>query len=69
MNRTLAALILLAASIVLIPSNASAWVCRAVGFGSGGIAHSFSVEHAKWLALRRCERGAFLLCTIAWCRP
>jgi hypothetical protein len=56
--------------LALSPSEASAWACRADGVGSTGFGRGFSVERAKFVALRRCERGSFLhVCTITWCRP
>ena len=60
-----AALLLAAAS-----SEASAWVCRATGLGSGGLARSYSVVDAKLWALRRCEHHSPVpVCTILWCHP
>ena len=51
-------------------SEASAWVCRAVGIGSVGYGRSFSVIDAKLVALRRCENESPIpVCTILWCRP
>jgi hypothetical protein len=51
-------------------SEASAWVCRAAGLGSGGLGRSYSIIDAKLLALRRCEHYSPLpVCTILWCRP
>jgi hypothetical protein len=51
-------------------SLATAWVCRAVGLGSGGYGRSFSVIYAKLIALRRCENYSPIpVCTILWCRP
>jgi len=68
MRGILAALAIAAA--LLAPSEASAWVCRAVGVGSAGTGYGYSVVRAKWVALRRCERGSPLhVCTILWCRP
>jgi hypothetical protein len=67
MRGTLAALAIAAA--LLAPSEASAWVCRAVGVGASGTGYSYSVVRAKLVALRRCERASMLhICTIAWCR-
>jgi len=54
---------------LLAPSEASAWVCRAVGVGAAGTGYGYSVERAKFVALRRCERRSMLhVCTIQWCR-
>ena len=54
---------------LLAPSEASAWVCRAVGVGAAGTGYGYSVERAKFVALRRCERRSMPpVCTILWCR-
>ena len=67
MRRILATLVIAVA--LLAPSEASAWVCRAVGVGAAGVGHGYSVERAKFAALRRCERRSMLhICTIQWCR-
>ena len=63
---------LLAATLLLAAAStdASAWVCRAVGAGSGGWARSASIIDAKLFALRRCERNSLVpVCTLTWCRP
>ena len=63
MKRTLASLVVAAALLSVASSEASAWVCRAVGIG-------YSVIDAKLIALRRCENYSPLpICTILWCRP
>jgi hypothetical protein len=68
MRAILATLAITAA--LLAPSEASAWTCRAVGVGAAGVGYGFSVERAKFAALRRCERASMLnICTIQWCRP
>lgn len=63
----------LAAAMVLLSAastDASAWVCRAIGAGSGGVARSASIIDAKLFALRRCERNSVVpICTLTWCRP
>jgi hypothetical protein len=70
MKALLATVLLASAMLALAPSEASAWVCRADGFGSSGRGQSRYVEYAKYLALRRCEyRAAFHICTIRYCRP
>ena len=70
MGRTLASLVLAASLLSVASSEASAWVCRAVGVGSGGWGRGISVANAKFQALRRCEhRGPVPVCTILWCRP
>ncbi|MEA2988669.1 MAG: hypothetical protein QOG83_1380 [Alphaproteobacteria bacterium] len=57
------------AAALLGPSEASAWVCRAVGVGAAGVGHGPSAERAKYVALRRCEHGSILnVCTIQYCR-
>jgi hypothetical protein len=70
MGRVLAPLFVAAFLISLASSEASAWVCRAAGVGSGGWARSRSIIDAKRGALRRCEHHSPLpACTILWCRP
>jgi hypothetical protein len=70
MGRILASLVVAAALLTLASSEASAWVCRAAGLGSGGWARSYNVVDAKIWALRRCERNSPVpVCTILWCRP
>jgi hypothetical protein len=70
MGRILASLVLAASLLSVASSEASAWVCRAVGVGSGGWGRSASIVDAKLQALRRCEhRSPVPVCTILWCRP
>jgi hypothetical protein len=70
MGRILASLILAASLLSVASSEASAWVCRASGLGSGGWGRSVSVVDAKLWALRSCERRSPVpVCTILWCRP
>jgi hypothetical protein len=70
MGRILASLIIAAALMSVAKSEASAWVCRATGVGSGGWARSASIIDAKLWALRRCERNSPVpVCTLLWCRP
>jgi hypothetical protein len=70
MGRILASLVVAASLLSVASSEASAWVCRAVGVGSGGMGRGISVADAKFQALRRCEhRGPVPVCTILWCRP
>ena len=70
MGRLIASVAIAAALMSAGTSEASAWVCRATGLGSGGWARSASVIDAKFWALRRCEhRSPVPVCTILWCRP
>jgi hypothetical protein len=70
MGRILASLLVAASLLSVASSEASAWVCRAAGLGSGGCWRSYSIIDAKLLALRRCEHYSPLpICTILWCRP
>ena len=70
MGRILLSLAAGALLLVAASSEASAWVCRAAGVGSGGWAHSPSIIDAKLFALRRCERNSPVpVCTLLWCRP
>ena len=58
------------AAVLAVPTQASAWVCRADGIASSGTGYGRSVERAKVTALRRCENGTklpFPLCTIRSC--
>jgi hypothetical protein len=70
MGRIIASLVVAAALLSLAPSDASAWVCRATGVGSGGWGRSVSIIDAKLWALRSCEhRSPVPICTLLWCRP
>ena len=70
MRGIFATAVVAASLLALNPSEASAWACRADGVGSTGFGRGFSAERAKYIALRRCERGSLMhVCTIAWCRP
>jgi hypothetical protein len=70
MVRILASLAVATTMLAGASSEASAWVCRATGLGSGGWARSVNVVDAKIWALRRCERNSPIpVCTILWCRP
>jgi hypothetical protein len=68
MGRILASFLVAASLLAAASSEASAWVCRATGLGSGGFARSYSIIDAKFWALRRCERhGLVPVCTLLWC--
>ena len=70
MRQTLASLVVATSLLSVASSEASAWVCRAIGLGSGGWGRSYSVIDAKLIALRRCENYSPIpVCTILWCRP
>jgi hypothetical protein len=70
MGRVLVSLVVAASLLSVASSEASAWVCRAAGLGSGGWGRSYSIVDAKLWALRRCEHYSPLpVCTILWCRP
>ena len=70
MGRILASLVLAVSLLSVASSDASAWVCRATGLGSGGWGRSVSIVDAKLWALRSCERRSPVpVCTILWCRP
>src|SRR2546430_15231299 len=70
MGRILAALLVAASLLSMASSEASAWVCRAAGLGSGGLGRSYSLIDAKLLARRRREHYSPLpVCTILWGRP
>jgi hypothetical protein len=66
----LATIIVAVASLALAPSQASAWVCRADGFGAQGYGRSPSVLHAQLIALRQCQfRSLLRACALISCRP
>ena len=71
MKRALATAAIGAALLAAASSEASAWVCMAVGAGSSGYGRDpWYVQDAKIIALRTCERRSPIpVCTIAWCRP
>jgi hypothetical protein len=70
MGRVLASLILSATLLGAASSEASAWVCKATGVGSGGWGRSYSIIDAKLIALRKCERRSPIpVCTLVGCRP
>src|SRR5262245_7343006 len=70
MGRTLTAFVVAASLLPLASSEASAWVCRAIGLGSSGYARAYDIIDAKLFALRQCERRSPLpVCTLVWCRP
>jgi len=69
MRTSLATLAVVVAMLACGASEASAWVCRAGGVGVTTFGSSRSVENAKIIALRRCERRSPLpVCTILYCR-
>ncbi|MCC6777010.1 MAG: hypothetical protein IT537_10295 [Hyphomicrobiales bacterium] len=70
MVRVATALVLGAALLGAASSEASAWVCKATGVGSGGFGRSYSIIDAKLIALRKCERRSPVpVCTLVGCRP
>jgi hypothetical protein len=69
MRTSLATLAVAIAVLACGASEASAWVCRAGGVGVTTFGSSRSIENAKFIALRRCERRSPLrVCTIFYCR-
>jgi hypothetical protein len=72
MKTPLAAIAVIAALLapIMTPSEASAWVCRADGFGAQGYGRSFSVAQARLIALRECQfRSLLRACALISCRP
>ncbi len=64
------AIAIIAALLALSPSEASAWVCRADGFGAQGYGRSLSVAQARLIALRECQfRSPLRACALISCRP
>jgi hypothetical protein len=70
MRSLLAMAAVVAALLSLTPSEASAWVCRADGFGAQGYGRSPNVGYAKLIALRECQfRSLLHACALISCRP
>jgi len=70
MRSPLALIIFLISLFVLAPSDGSAWVCRADGFGAQGYGRSVSVLQARLIALRECQfRSLLRACALISCRP
>lgn len=69
MRTSLATLAMVVTMLTFGVSDASAWVCRAGGMGVTTYGSSRSIERAKVMALRRCERRSPVpVCTILYCR-
>ena len=69
MRTGLATLAMVVTMLAFGVSDASAWVCRAGGVGVTTFGSSRSIERAKFIALRRCERRSPVpVCTIIYCR-
>ena len=68
MGKFLVSVVFAASVLALASSEASAFVCRAVGVRSTAVARSFYVVEAKLAALHRCARRSGM-CTIAYCYP
>ena len=68
MGKFLFLLAFAAALLALASSEASAFVCQAVGVRSVGWGRSFFVGDAKLIALSRCARRSGI-CTISYCVP
>ncbi|HEY7298857.1 MAG TPA: hypothetical protein VH684_13195 [Xanthobacteraceae bacterium] len=67
--RSFAAMIAVMGALIA-PSQASAWVCRADGFGAQGYGRSLSVAQARLIALRECQfRSLLHACALISCRP
>jgi hypothetical protein len=68
MSKTLFSLAFATALLALASSEASAFVCKAVGLRSRAWGRSYFVVEAKLTALNRCQRRS-IVCTISYCRP
>jgi hypothetical protein len=69
MKRNLASLAVAAMLLTFGASEASAWVCKAVGVGVSTTGRSSNIIDAKLIALRKCERrSAIPVCTLVYCR-
>jgi hypothetical protein len=56
------------AMLALVSSEASAFVCQAVGVRSVAWGRSYFASQAKLIALSRCARRSGI-CTITYCVP
>jgi len=68
MGKVLFSLAFATALIALASSEASAFVCQAVGVRSVAWGRSYFVADAKLMALSRCARRS-RICTISYCVP
>jgi hypothetical protein len=68
MGKFLFSLAFATALLAVASSEASAFVCQAVGVRSRAWGRSFYVVEAKLTALNRCARRSGI-CTISYCRP
>jgi hypothetical protein len=68
MAKTLFSLAFATALLALASSEASAFVCQAVGVRSVAWGRSYFAGDAKLIALSRCARRSGI-CTISYCRP
>ncbi len=68
MGKILFSLAFTTALLALASSEASAFVCQAVGARSVGWGRSFFIGEAKVIALSRCARRSGI-CTISYCVP
>jgi len=68
MTKVLFSLTFAVALLAIVSSEASAFVCQAVGVRSVGWGRSYFVANAKLIALNRCARRSGI-CTISYCVP
>jgi hypothetical protein len=68
MGKILFSLAFAIALVALASSEASAFVCQAVGVRSVAWGRSYFVADAKLMALSRCARRSGI-CTISYCVP
>ena len=68
MGKILLSLAFATALVALASSEASAFVCQAVGVRSVAWGRSYFVADAKLMALSRCARRSGI-CTISYCVP
>ena len=68
MGKILFSLAFATALLALASSEASAFVCQAVGVRSVARGRSYYVVDAKLIALSRCARRSGI-CTISYCVP
>jgi hypothetical protein len=68
MGKILFSLAFATALVALASSEASAFVCQAIGVRSVAWGRSYFVADAKLMALSRCARRSGI-CTISYCVP
>jgi hypothetical protein len=70
MKRTLLAMIAAGVTMTLIPTEASAWICRADSYSAYGWGSSRSRARAARIAIVQCAARTprYQVCRLSWCR-